>query len=481
LLARAEASRPAPVPLTDDALTDAVRNDLTQHGLTGHEDSRRTVDDNPRDHDPRDIDYPVSPASAGRTPVADDQAAVVAARQRRSTRLDRNQRRDRADTRSRRRIRGPGPGSTADQRGLKGLMAAKGPSGPGRRLSDATVARLGATLLWVLVIVAAYGGINAWLRPSSSASADQAVAAPGDVIDGRWAAAGFAERYVAAYLSAGSEGAALTPYLGYAPELPTTAEPAATSEPLRVVEVVRGHDQHVDYWSVTVAAGERDPATLESPESDEGADTSSEGTEGGEGEGGEAEDDQSGGSAAGESFWQVAVDTSGDQPVAVGLPALVSGPPAPEQIDLALSLRRPPRDEPMVESVEGFLAAYLCGGSDLDRYVHPDYVDPAYEVPTGGAAGTDESDAQDSGSPLSPADPPVCEEVVVERWADAPARQVASTATSDAAATRRTVIAEVTFDAGSDARRAMQALTLAERDGRWEVAALLPAPPIEER
>lgn len=336
-------------------------------------------------------------------------------------------------------------------------------SGGGRGgLSDATMARLGATLLWILVIVAAYGGVTAWLS-SGSAAPDPAAAATTDPADGRWAAAGFAERYLTAYLSAGSDGALLTPYLGYSPDLPPLAEPTELDSPVRTVDVSTGGEASDEYWSVTLAVG--DPRPAETPSFDDLSTqtaetaTAADSDSANDTEGTPPAGEDAAGVATDEQFWQVAVDTSEDQPVAVGLPARVPPPAAPERASHGLSLSRPPPDDPMVESVEGFLAAYLCGAPDLDRYVHPDY-----------------PGADDTETGLVAADPAVCDTATVERWA---AEAAADEATPDD--DRHTVLAEVTFDEGSEARRATYGLTLARRDGRWEVAALMAAPPREER
>lgn len=310
------------------------------------------------------------------------------------------------------------------------------PARRGLRISDASIARVSAAVLWVLVILAAYGGITTLLGSGSSSSGDVAAPLPGDVPDGRWAAAGFAERYVTAYFIAGSDGSVLAPYLGYSPELPATAAPATSTGPVRTVEVTRADSNRPDYWSVTVAVG--DPAGGESTSAAAGAD--------GEDETGSAD------TPRGETFWQVGIDTSGDQPVAAGLPAPVAGPPEPDEAPVAVSLSQPPTNDPAVESVQGFLAAYLCGAADLDRYLHPEAV-------------------------LRAVNPPVCQQIQVSRWGSAPVPGSGD----EGSEPRQTVVAEVVLDSGARARRATYGLTLAQRDGRWEVAELLPAPPITER
>lgn len=318
------------------------------------------------------------------------------------------------------------------------------------RPSDATVSRIGATVLWVLVILAAYGGITALLGSGTDDAAAGAPSAPSTPTDGRWTAAGLAERYVTAYLLA-SNGEELAPFLGYNPELPVVLEPVGQVGEVRTVsvaatdsstgqaigepdgtdgtgaEAASGTDgessdatpgPETDYWSVTVAVTDQHRV-------DDGDDR-----------------------VITESFWQVAVDTSGDQPVAVGLPAPVAAPATAEQADPAISLNEPSPDDPQVDSVEGFLAAYLCGAPDLDRYLQP-------------------------GAELQPADPPICSRAEVLRWG-------VDTEIGEADAGAQIALAEVALTQGQRTHQATYSFMLAERDGRWEVADLLPAPPLEQ-
>ncbi|HEY8544005.1 MAG TPA: conjugal transfer protein [Acidimicrobiales bacterium] len=277
-------------------------------------------------------------------------------------------------------------------------------------MSDVTLARGSAALLWLLIFLAAMGGLAAWLRPTSKpepapAAGDDAGVASGQAVV---AAGGFAERYVTAYLEAGNEGERLSPFLGYTPELPATARPTELSAPVRAVAIEEAAD---GYWSVTVAVGWTGQ----------------------------------------ERFWQVAVDLRDGAPNAVGLPAAVAGPPDPERSSLDVNMSQPALDDPMVESVTGFLGAYLCGQGELDRYLSP-------------------------GHSLTPADPAVCREAEVIRW---------GVVESDDPDTK-TVVLDALFDSAADAdsgftpRVATYTLLLANRDDRWEVADLLPAPPLDE-
>ncbi|MGH9213850.1 MAG: conjugal transfer protein [Acidimicrobiales bacterium] len=266
--------------------------------------------------------------------------------------------------------------------------------------SEATLARGASFALWGLVILAGVGGLSALVR-STASSGDTDAPPPAATTDaGRWVAAGFAERYVGAYLLAGSEGTALAAYLGYEPELPATARPAAVAAPVRTVDVTAADD---DYWSVVVAVGP--PGQ--------------------------------------EWFWRAAVDATGDAPVAVGLPSAVAAPPEIERIDLDVNLGPMPADDPAAETVAGFLAAYLCGSGELSRYLSP-------------------------GVDLTATNPAMCTEVELTRWG--------SQADGD---TRQTVVVDAALGSGdgNPVWQATYAIELTRRDGRWEVAELLPAPP----
>lgn len=201
-----------------------------------------------------------------------------------------------------------------------------------RRLpvSDVTVARGSAALLWLLVLLAALGGLAALLRPSASDDTPATVGDDPDAVPGESAvvASGFAERYVTAYLEAGSEGDVLSPFLGYTPELPATAEPVDLAAPVRAVDITKAD---TDYWSVTVAVGWTGQ----------------------------------------EHFWRVAVDLRDDVANAVGLPTAVAGPPEPERSALDVNMGQPALNDPEVKTVTEFLGAYLCGQGELARYLSP--------------------------------------------------------------------------------------------------------------
>jgi hypothetical protein len=269
-----------------------------------------------------------------------------------------------------------------------------------RPASEATLARGAAIVLWALVILAGFGGLSALVRTTSDTSSDDAAPQSSASDEGRWIAAGFAERYVGAYLLAGADGATLVPFLGYSPELPVDGQPAEIAAPIRTVSVERAASE---YWAVTVSVGP--PGQ--------------------------------------ERFWRAAVDVSGKAPVAVGLPAVVAAPTEVERIQLDLTLGPTPTNDPSVDTVTGFLGAYLCGQGDLSRYLRP-------------------------GLDLTPTTPPVCTELTLTRWGtrvDDPDHQ--------------TVVVDAALGAGEGTPtwHATYAAALARRDGRWEIAELLPAAP----
>jgi hypothetical protein len=278
--------------------------------------------------------------------------------------------------------------------------------GPTASLPDTVVARASAVLLWVLVVLAALGGLFAWLRSDGDAAPATRSSDAGGVTEAAWMAAGFAERYVSSYLLAGSDGASLSPFLGYRPELPPTQRPAEVAAPARAVDVRAAGE---DYWAITVSVGP--PGQ--------------------------------------ERFWRTAVDTQHGHSVAVGLPSAVAGPPAEVQrADLAVTLTQPPADDPVAETMTGFLTAYLCGTGDLARYLRPDLE-------------------------LTAANPAVCTTVELSRWG-----------TTSNEGDDRTVVVEALLVSGTgDAASVQQstyAVDMVRRDGRWEVAELLPAPPREQ-
>jgi hypothetical protein len=141
-------------------------------------------------------------------------------------------------------------------------------------------------------------------------------------------------------------------------------------------------------------------------------------------------------------FFTVGVVDTASGWVAVGPPALVAAPPTSTRPDLLVRRFDGLREVGgLEEAVTRFLAAYLTGEGELDRYVTP-------------------------GSALTVVQPPPF--VAVEIL------DAGSVATGDGA---RQVIAVVQGTDEAGRSQVLQyALAAAPRDGRWEVAELLPAP-----
>lgn len=269
-------------------------------------------------------------------------------------------------------------------------------------VSDEARARAGAAVLWLVVLAAVFGGLGAWFRrvePPATVTGDH-----GEALEQAWAAAGFGERFVAAYLAAGpDDDGSLAGFLGYSPDLPAT-DPAGSGSTPGPAEAVGVEAVADDYWAVTVAVGQ----------------------------------------AGIEQFWRVGVQGRDGHLVASALPTPVAGPSVGERVDLAVEVAEaPPADEPSAQALAGFVLAYLCGQGELSRYLAP-------------------------GVALDPV-PALCREAEIVRW---------GTGANDTDGLR--VVAEVVLDPGPTARLVGLAVDLARRDGRWEVAELLPAPPLAD-
>ncbi|MGH8875365.1 MAG: conjugal transfer protein [Acidimicrobiia bacterium] len=146
--------------------------------------------------------------------------------------------------------------------------------------------------------------------------------------------------------------------------------------------------------------------------------------------------------SVGTRFYTVGVVDTGSGWVATGPPTLVAAPPSGTPPELLIERRDGLRDVPgLEEAVTRFLAAYLTGEGELTRYTSP-------------------------GSPLSAVQPPPFSTVEIVEAGSALGsngeRQVAALA--------------VGTDDGGRTQVLQYALVVAEREGRWEVAELLPAP-----
>lgn len=210
------------------------------------------------------------------------------------------------------------------------------PGGAARRLevSDVTKARFAAGALWLLVALAGAGGVASVLAPGRSSMPaeddgdEERLVVASEVVQ----AAGFAERFVTAYLAAASgDDAGLEAFLGYRPELPAGQAPAAAT----TVRVAAAEPIRESYWAVTTAAGE--PGR--------------------------------------ERFWRVGVLRRPAGLIATGLPTPVGAPAVGAEPELAVSMSEvPPSGDPIGETVAGWVAAYACGRGDASRYLAPGVV-----------------------------------------------------------------------------------------------------------
>ena len=148
---------------------------------------------------------------------------------------------------------------------------------------------------------------------------------------------------------------------------------------------------------------------------------------------------------AGTGFYTVGVVETDSGWAATGLPALVAAPSTGSPPELSVGRLDGLDGAPgLEETVTRFLAAYLAGEGELARYTAP-------------------------GSHLTPIHPPqfVAVEVV----------EAGSVPTADGA--RQVVVRVRATDEESRSQVLEYALVVAERDGRWEVVELLPAPPLD--
>lgn len=269
---------------------------------------------------------------------------------------------------------------------------------------DETRVRIASAALWLLVGLSALGGVVGLIQPAPGAVREEARAGSSALtVSEAWAAAGFGVRAVAAYLSADDGGGGDAGFAAFQGNgTADAAPPVGGVPPVAVVAVERAGE---DYWAVTVAARV----------------------------------------AGGEELWRIGVANSRGRLVATGLPTPVAAPPVGDEPEPAVAASEsPPADDPVVETVTGWIEAYACGQGDVSRWLAP-------------------------GVRLAGVTPPLCSGVRLDRWG-----------TQSRGDDRLVVVTEAALDRGASERPVTFALALAQRDGRWEVAELLPAPPLSE-
>jgi len=239
--------------------------------------------------------------------------------------------------------------------------------------------------------------------------------------------AGFAELYVAAYLRSGSDDPVLKSFFPQAPALTTTAGQRVATR----TTTVAARQVSTGYWAITVAA-----------------DVSARTRKGSM-------------APAGTHYFTVAVITVGQTPqagtsayVATALPAEVAALGQADEPGLGYSASQQVSSGPLADTVHAFAAAYLTGSGELARYLSP-------------------------GTQLQPVDPPPYASIDITAITAAAALP-GDPSTVPVDGTRVHILVAVDgIDAAGQRWPLQYALTLAARAGRWEVAALDPAPALD--
>lgn len=278
-------------------------------------------------------------------------------------------------------------------------------------LPSALLTRLGHAALWLLVLGSAGAGTAALVLHITTSTAPEPTAAPPAPTT---PAEGFAELYVAAYLGRAGHGTEEA-IAAFYPTTVTLADVTPGAVWVSAITAVAVDERRPGYWAVTVAA-----------------DVLTAGEDGWEPDG--------------SRYYTVGVAETGDALAATGLPSQIAAPPpAAEAPEPAVATLGTPDDEPAVEAAAQFLAAYLTGDGELDRYTAPD-ID------------------------LDPVEPAPFAEVELTRVGAEPG-------TTGATLLR----AEVTATAANGLTQVLEySMDVIERDGRFEIAALHPAPPLPQ-
>ncbi|WP_051715407.1 conjugal transfer protein [Streptomyces sp. NRRL S-475] len=295
----------------------------------------------------------------------------------------------------------------------------------------AGLSRLVRAGVWALVVSGPVLGTLAFLSssaPAQGAAKPAAAATPASPVG----PAGFAELFVSAYLQAGQGTERdLAPY--YSGSVALAVKPGTRTATQSTV--IASREVQPGYWSVTVAADVT------------------------------AHDDKGKSTRLGVQYFRVGIQATGpagaggtEQGATAGyaatsLPAQVAAPAALKPGGLAYETDRGSSSaDPSVETARGFLAAYLTGTTELDRYTSPGTrLQPISPAPYAAVKVTGvQDDSSSSGQQKVPADGTVLHQLV----------QV-----------------DATDQAGSPVSLSY-ALTLKSRAGRWEVASVDDAPAI---
>ncbi|MFE4873463.1 conjugal transfer protein [Streptomyces sp. NPDC056682] len=313
----------------------------------------------------------------------------------------------------------------------------------GARANTSTLLRFG---LWGLLILGPVLGLAAFLsvshtpgpiRPTSAPSAQPAAGAQG--------AAGFAQLFVAAFLSAG-EGDQNKLAAYYPPAAGLRLEGISQRRTGEQLTVVRLRQTDRDVWSVTVAARIASAHPAPAPSNPAGEQRP------------DPKADAAAAAAGAVHYFQVPVATAAvpggaSGYVALSLPAEVTAPARIQAPQLVYGPLRPalPSD-PRTQAVTQFLNAYLTGAGGLDRYLAP-------------------------GTQLTAISPVPYTDLAVDQLAIEGESGGEAVTGIPADGTRLRLLVQLRARSQDGIRIPLNyALTLSARAGRWEIAALDGAP-----
>ncbi|WP_327740613.1 conjugal transfer protein (plasmid) [Streptomyces nojiriensis] len=296
----------------------------------------------------------------------------------------------------------------------------------------AGLSRLVRVGVWALVASGPVLGVLAFLGssgPAQGVTKPVAAATPASPVG----PAGFAELFVSAYLQAGQGSERdLAPY--YSGSVALAVKPGTRTATQSTV--IASREVQPGYWSVTVAADVT------------------------------AHDDKGKSKRLGVQYFRVGIQATGPAgaggteqgPATAGyaatsLPAQVAAPTALKPGGLAYETERGASSaDPSVETARGFLAAYLTGTTELDRYTSP-------------------------GTRLQPINPAPYAAVKVTGVQDDLSASGQQKVPADGTVLHQLVQIDATDQAGSPVALSY-ALTLKSRAGRWEVASVDDAPAV---
>ncbi|MFI6689083.1 conjugal transfer protein [Streptomyces sp. NPDC050485] len=322
--------------------------------------------------------------------------------------------------------------------------------GPGELAGWSTGARANTSALiryglWGLLLLGPLLGLTAFLSAPAATRPAPHPAAPAAPAAGGQGASGFAQLFVAAFLSAGEgDQAKLAAY--YPPAAGLRLEGASQRHTGEQLTVVRLRQTDRDVWSVTVAARITDTHPTPTPSSP--ADEARR----------DPKADAVASAAGAVHYFQVPVATAvaaggASGYVALAMPGEVSAPARIAPPALVYGPLRPalPSD-PRTQAVTQFLNAYLTGTGGLDRYLAP-------------------------GTQLTAISPVPYTELAVDQLAIEGESGGEPVAAVPADGTRLRLVVQLRAR-GQDGIRVplTYALALSARAGRWEIAALDGAP-----